>query len=163
MVTAKARAPSERIASACFYLAALVALTGALGVLLGSVPEIQGRLGVDPVAYWNDRLQASLILAAFGLFFGVIVNLVGAYLASSREMRASVWPAASYSSSPSCPTSPASSVRSCLRPRTGRTPSRTSWQSCSSPLGWRLFVANPEELQARLLPCRDPTVSWCPE
>ena len=85
MVTAKARAPSERIASACFYLAALVALTGALGVLLGSVPEIQGRLGVDPVAYWNDRLQASLILAAFGLFFGVIVNLVGAYLASSRD------------------------------------------------------------------------------
>lgn len=85
MVTAKARAPSERIALACFYLAALVALTGASGVLLGSVPEIQGRLGVDPVAYWNDRLQASLILAAFGLFFGVIVNLVGAYLASSRD------------------------------------------------------------------------------
>ncbi len=52
---------------------------------MGSVPDIQDRLGVDTDAYWNDRLQASLILAAFGLFFGVIVNLVGAYLASSRD------------------------------------------------------------------------------
>ncbi len=83
--TQGAVAPAERIASACFYLAAVVALTGALGVLLGSVPDIQDRLGLDPDAYWNDRLQASLILAAFGLFFGVIVNLVGAYLASSQD------------------------------------------------------------------------------
>lgn len=34
-----------RIASACFYLAAVVALTGVLGVVLGSVPDIQDRLG----------------------------------------------------------------------------------------------------------------------
>jgi ABC-type Fe3+ transport system permease subunit len=74
-----------RIASACFYLAAVVALTGVLGVVLGSVPDIQDRLGVDPDAYWNDRLQASLILAALGLSFGVIVNLVGAYLSHARD------------------------------------------------------------------------------
>jgi hypothetical protein len=81
----RAARPSERIASACFYLAAVVALTGALGVALGSVPEIQGRLGVDPDTYWNDRLQASLVLGAVGLFLGVIMTLVGAYLASSRD------------------------------------------------------------------------------
>ncbi|MDQ3479960.1 MAG: hypothetical protein M3423_01280 [Actinomycetota bacterium] len=75
----------ERIASACFYLAAIVAMTGVLGVLLGSVPDIQDRLGVDPDAYWNDRLQASLILGTLGLVFGVVVNLVGAYFASSRD------------------------------------------------------------------------------
>lgn len=74
-----------RIATACFYLAAVVAATGALGVLLGSVPDIQDRFGADPDAYWNNRLQASLILAALGLVFGVLVNLVGAYLASSRD------------------------------------------------------------------------------
>ena len=77
--------PSHRIASACFYLAAIVALTGVLGVLLGSVPDIQDRLGVDPDAYWNDRLRASLILGVLGLSFGVIVNLVGAVFASSRD------------------------------------------------------------------------------
>jgi len=38
----------ERIASACFYLAGVVALSGVFGVLLGSVPEIQDRLGVIP-------------------------------------------------------------------------------------------------------------------
>ncbi len=78
-------APSERVATACFYLAAVIALTGALGVALGSVGDIQDRLGADPDAYWNNRLQASLVLGAVGLFFGVIVTLVGAYLASSRE------------------------------------------------------------------------------
>lgn len=76
---------AELVASACFYLAAIVALSGALGVLLGSVPAIQDRLGLDPEPYWNDRLQASLILAAVGLFFGVLVTLLGAYLASSRD------------------------------------------------------------------------------
>lgn len=76
---------AERIAVGCFYLAAAVALTGVLGVLLGSVPDIQDRLGVDPDAYWNDRLQASLILAVLGLAFGVIVNFAGAYLAGSRD------------------------------------------------------------------------------
>jgi len=76
---------NDRMASACFYLAALVALTGALGVLLGSVPDIGDRLGVDPDAYWNERLAAALLLGAVGLFFGVLVNLVGAYLASSRD------------------------------------------------------------------------------
>ncbi len=40
---------------------------------------------MDPDAYWNDRLQASLILAVLGLAFGVIVNLAGAYLAGSRD------------------------------------------------------------------------------
>ncbi len=76
---------AELVASACCCLAAIVALSGALGVLLGSVPAIQDRLGLDPEPYWNDRLQASLILAAVGLFFGVLVTLVGAYLASSRD------------------------------------------------------------------------------
>lgn len=75
----------ERIASACFYLAGVVALSGVFGVLLGSVPEIQDRLGVDPEAYWNDRLQASLYLGTIGLAFGAIVTFVGAYLASSRD------------------------------------------------------------------------------
>ena len=83
--TVRAAKPSERIAAACFYLAAVVALSGALGVVLGSVPDIQDRLGVDPDAYWNNRLQASLILGAVGLSFGVIVTLVGAYLATSVD------------------------------------------------------------------------------
>ncbi len=81
----RAATRSEQLASACFFLAAVVALSGALGVMLGSVPEIHDRLGADPEAYWNDRLQASLILGAIGLFFGVIVTLAGAFLASSRE------------------------------------------------------------------------------
>ena len=80
-----AAAPSDRIAAACFYLAGVVSLSGALGVVLGSVADIQDRLGVDPDAYWNDRLQASLILGAVGLFFGVIVTVVGAYLATSID------------------------------------------------------------------------------
>jgi len=73
------------MAAGCFCLAAAVALTGVLGVLLGLVRDIQDRLGVDPDAYWNDRLQASLILAVLGLAFGVIVNLAGAYLAGSGD------------------------------------------------------------------------------
>lgn len=84
-IKVRAAPPSQRTASACFYLAAVIALTGAFGVVLGSVGDIQDRLGVDPDTYWNNRLQASLILGAVGLFFGVIVTLVGAYFASSRD------------------------------------------------------------------------------
>jgi len=75
--------PLLRFAVACFYLAAIVAFTGVLGVLLGSVPDIHDRLGVDSEAYWNNRLQAALVLGVIGLAFGVLVNLVGAYLAGS--------------------------------------------------------------------------------
>jgi len=80
-----ATTPATRIAVACFYLAAIVAFTGVLGVLLGSVPDIGERLGVDAEAYWNNRLQAALLLGVFGLAFGVLVNLIGAYLAGSRN------------------------------------------------------------------------------
>jgi ABC-type dipeptide/oligopeptide/nickel transport system permease subunit len=38
---------------------------------------------VDSEAYWNNRLQAALLLGVIGLAFGVLVNLVGAYLAGS--------------------------------------------------------------------------------
>ena len=78
-----ATTPARRIAVVCFYLAAIVAFTGVLGVLLGSVPDIGDRLGVDSEAYWNNRLDAALLLGVIGLAFGVLVNLVGAYLAGS--------------------------------------------------------------------------------
>lgn len=124
---------SDRIATACFYTAGIVSLIGAMGLVLGSAPDIQGRLGVDPETYWNNRLQTSLILGAIGLFFGVIVTLIAAYLASSPDRgRRSL--AASFSSSRCCRTLPASSPSWRSLRRTGRTPSLTSSRSCwSSP------------------------------
>jgi len=73
------------VALACFYTAGIVALIGAVGATLGSIPAIHGRLGVDPDTYWNNRLLASLILGMTGLFFVALMTLVGAYLASATD------------------------------------------------------------------------------
>jgi len=62
-----------------------MALIGAVGATLGSIPAIHGRLGVDPDAYWNNRLLASLILGMAGLFFVALMTLVGAYLTSGVD------------------------------------------------------------------------------
>ncbi len=73
------------VALACFYAAGIVALIGAVGATLGSIPAIHGRLGVDPDPYWNNRLLASLILGMTGLFFVALMTLAGAYLASATD------------------------------------------------------------------------------
>ncbi len=73
------------VALGCFYAAGIVALIGAVGATLGSIPAIHGRLGVDPDTYWNNRLLASLILGMTGLFFVALMTLVGAYLASATD------------------------------------------------------------------------------
>ncbi len=73
------------VALACFYAAGIVALIGAVGATLGSIPDIHGRLGVDPDPYWNNRLLASLILGMTGLFFVALMTLAGAYLASATD------------------------------------------------------------------------------
>jgi len=45
------RAMSERIALACFHLAAIVALTCVFGVLSGSVPDTSSRSCLSPSAW----------------------------------------------------------------------------------------------------------------
>ncbi len=73
------------VARACFYATGLVALMGAVGATLGSIPAIHGRLGIDPDPYWNNRLLASLILGMVGLFFVALMTVVGASLASATD------------------------------------------------------------------------------
>lgn len=49
---------------ASFFLAGIVSLVGAVGATLGSIPALSDRLGVDPSAYWNNRLLATSILGS---------------------------------------------------------------------------------------------------
>ncbi|MDQ3767792.1 MAG: hypothetical protein M3346_10660 [Actinomycetota bacterium] len=70
---------------AAFFLAGIVSLVGAVGATLGSVPALSDRLGIDPSAYWNNRLLATSILGMTGLFFTSLITLAGALFAASRE------------------------------------------------------------------------------
>ena len=69
----------------CFFLAGIVSLVGAVGATLGSVAALSDRLGIDPSAYWNNRLLATSILGMVGLFFTALVTLAGSFLAASRD------------------------------------------------------------------------------
>jgi hypothetical protein len=56
-----------------------------VGATLGSVPAPADRLGVDPSAYWTNRLLATSILGMTGLPSTALVTLTGAFLAASRD------------------------------------------------------------------------------
>jgi hypothetical protein len=75
---------AARVAS--FFLAGIVALVGSVGGDARLGPALSDRLGVDPSAYWNNRLLATSILGMTGLSFTALVTLTGTFLAASRDL-----------------------------------------------------------------------------